>query len=106
MEFVTAAELAREWNVAPSTVLNWVETRGLPAVRLSPQVIRFDRAAVGVWLEAQTTTPPEPSRRAELERKRIVDRIKNAIANRKREGLTGDPYRTLEALLAELEALK
>jgi hypothetical protein len=45
-ELLTASEVARFFRVSPFAVRTWARTGVLPAVRLSPRVIRFRRADV------------------------------------------------------------
>lgn len=53
-ELFTAEELANRLRVRPDTVRNWARRGLIPAVRLSPKVIRFDLAAV-----VEATTRPQ-----------------------------------------------
>jgi len=53
-ELQTPEDLARQFQVSPSTILLWVESRGLPCIRLSQRTIRFDPLAVQDWLQRQT----------------------------------------------------
>jgi excisionase family DNA binding protein len=55
-ELLTASEVARFLRVSPFAVRTWARTGRLPAVRLSPRVIRFRRADVraAVGLPAAT----------------------------------------------------
>jgi excisionase family DNA binding protein len=43
---LTAEEMAEVLNVRPSTVLLWARRNRIPAVRLSPKVVRFNKSAV------------------------------------------------------------
>jgi predicted site-specific integrase-resolvase len=45
-KLVTADELADALKVKPETVRGWSRTGLIPAVRLTPKVIRYDLAAV------------------------------------------------------------
>lgn len=45
-ELLTASEVARFFRVSPFAVRTWARTGVLPAIRLSPRVIRFRRADV------------------------------------------------------------
>jgi excisionase family DNA binding protein len=45
-------------GVSPETVLRWIETRGLPARRLTSRAIRFDQAEIEAWLDARATAAP------------------------------------------------
>ena len=51
-ELLTAEELADRLRVRPETVRTWARRGTIPAVRLSPKVIRFDLQAV---VEAMTS---------------------------------------------------
>ena len=43
---LTAEKMAEILNVRPSTVLFWARRNRIPAVRLSPKIVRFNKAAV------------------------------------------------------------
>ncbi len=45
-ELLTADGLARRLQVRPSTIQRWARQGRIPAVRLSPKVVRYDLAAV------------------------------------------------------------
>lgn len=45
-ELLTATELAERLKVRPETVKVWAREGRIPAVRLSPKVLRFDPVAV------------------------------------------------------------
>jgi excisionase family DNA binding protein len=45
-ELLTADELANRLKVRPTTVKEWARAGWLPAVRVSPKVVRFDPAEV------------------------------------------------------------
>lgn len=45
-DLMTAGELAERLRVTPETVRSWARCGRIPAVRLSPKVIRFDLHAV------------------------------------------------------------
>ena len=45
-ELLTADELAERLKVSPDTVKVWARVGRIPAVRLSPKVLRFDLSAV------------------------------------------------------------
>jgi len=57
-KLLTAEALAALWEVAPSTILKWVDLRGLPCVRLSARTIRFSLEDVDAWLAAQPGRGP------------------------------------------------
>jgi predicted DNA-binding transcriptional regulator AlpA len=37
------------------TVLRWIDTRGLPAIRLTSRALRYDEAAIEAWLSERAT---------------------------------------------------
>jgi len=45
-EWLTAEELARRLKVGPETVRTWAREKRIPAIRISPKVLRFDLEAV------------------------------------------------------------
>ena len=45
-ELLTPDELADRLHVRPSTVRRWAQEGRIPAVRLTPKVVRYDLAAV------------------------------------------------------------
>ena len=45
-ELLTAEELALRLRLKPSTVRRWMRAGIIPAVRITPKVIRYDHAAV------------------------------------------------------------
>jgi excisionase family DNA binding protein len=53
---LTTREVADELRIAPDTVLRWVESRGLPAYRLTSRAIRYRRAELDAWCAAWSTT--------------------------------------------------
>lgn len=61
MELLTAEELARRLRVSPETVRAWARRGYIPALRLSPKVIRYNAEAV---LAALSTTPAKGVARA------------------------------------------
>jgi excisionase family DNA binding protein len=46
---LTTRELAERWAVTPETILRWVDSRGLPALRLTSRAIRFDSDDADAW---------------------------------------------------------
>ena len=45
-ELLTCGELAIRLRLKPETVRRWVRQKRVPAIRLSPKVVRFDWEAV------------------------------------------------------------
>ncbi len=45
-ELLTAEELAARLRLRPSTVRRWARRRRIPAIRISPKVVRFDPSTV------------------------------------------------------------
>lgn len=60
-ELLTARELAKRLRVSPETVRAWARRGAIPALRLSPKVIRYDAQAV---LAALSATPAKGVARA------------------------------------------
>ena len=58
---LTTREVADRLGVIPETVLRWIETRGLPAIRLTSRALRYDEAALDAWI-AQHTVAASPGR--------------------------------------------
>jgi excisionase family DNA binding protein len=55
---LTTREVAERLGVTPETVLRWIETRGLPARRLTSRAIRFDEDELDAWLMEHATAAP------------------------------------------------
>jgi excisionase family DNA binding protein len=55
---LTTREVAEQLGVSAETVLRWIESRGLPAVRLTSRAIRFDEHELDAWLDARATAAP------------------------------------------------
>ena len=49
-------QVAEQLGVSRTTVLLWADERGLPCIRFSKRTIRFDPAAVELWLESISTS--------------------------------------------------
>jgi excisionase family DNA binding protein len=62
-QLLTTREVAEHLGVSPETVLRWIETRGLPARRLTSRAIRYDECELDAWLEERATTAA-PAREA------------------------------------------
>jgi len=78
-DLLTAEELAARLHVRPSTVREWARRRRIPAVRLSPKVVRFSLAAAVETLSRSMDSAARPetlvanmvtARRAEQETRR------------------------------------
>jgi excisionase family DNA binding protein len=52
---LTTRELAERLGISPETVLRWIQTRGLPARRLTSRAIRYDEAELDAWLDERAT---------------------------------------------------
>ncbi len=52
---LATAEVADRLGVIPETVLRWVESRGLPAIRLTSRALRYDEAELDAWLAERAT---------------------------------------------------
>lgn len=52
---LTAREVAGLLGVTPETVLRWIDTRGLPARRLTSRAMRFNEAELDAWLAERST---------------------------------------------------
>jgi excisionase family DNA binding protein len=69
---LTTRDVAQILGVCPETVLRWIDTRGLPARRLTNRAIRFREDEVEAWLDehatgAATEKTPVNRRRAHAE---------------------------------------
>jgi excisionase family DNA binding protein len=54
-QLLTTREVASRLGVSSETVLQWVETRGLPAHRLTSRAIRFDADELDAWIAEHAT---------------------------------------------------
>jgi phage terminase Nu1 subunit (DNA packaging protein) len=52
-ELMTTMELAAKYRVSRCTVLRWIEA-GLPCLRPSSNVVRFDPCVVESWMRERT----------------------------------------------------
>jgi excisionase family DNA binding protein len=50
---LTTADLAALFDVHERTILNWVRSGALPAVRVSPTMFRFEPAAVREFIQTR-----------------------------------------------------
>jgi excisionase family DNA binding protein len=55
---LTTREVADRLGVMPETVLRWIESRGLPAIRLTSRALRYDEGELDAWLAERTTAAP------------------------------------------------
>ena len=55
---LTTREVADRLGVIPETVLRWIETRGLPAIRLTSRALRYDEAELDGWIAEHATATP------------------------------------------------
>ena len=68
---LTTREVADRLGVIPETVLRWIETRGLPAIRLTSRALRYEEAALDAWIAEHTTaTTPGRGSANQLDRRR------------------------------------
>jgi excisionase family DNA binding protein len=58
---LTTREVADRLGVIPETVLRWIETRGLPAIRLTSRALRYEETALDTWI-AEHTVAASPGR--------------------------------------------
>ena len=54
-ELLTAEELAARLQVKPDTVRGWARNGMIPAMRITPKVVRYDLDAVIRSLESRTS---------------------------------------------------
>jgi excisionase family DNA binding protein len=55
---LTTREVADRLGVMPETVLRWIDSRGLPVIRLTSRALRYDEADLDAWLAERTTAAP------------------------------------------------
>ena len=55
--FLTYAQASRKLQVKKGTLYAWVSRRVIPFVRLSPRVVRFNRADLDTWLRSRSVAP-------------------------------------------------
>ena len=55
---LTTREVAKILGVSPETVLRWIDSRGLPVVRLTSRALRFDEGELDAWIAERTTAAP------------------------------------------------
>jgi excisionase family DNA binding protein len=64
-------QVAERLGVSGETVLAWIDTRGLPAIRLSSRAIRYDESKLDAWIaERETAASPERGSASNPERRR------------------------------------
>lgn len=61
-ELLTAAELARQLRVQVDTVRRWAREGRIPCLRISPKVVRYERARVVDAIRAELGAPGEATR--------------------------------------------
>jgi excisionase family DNA binding protein len=59
---LTTREVAEILGVMPETVLRWIDTRGLPVIRLTSRALRYDEAELDAWLAERTTRAGDANR--------------------------------------------
>jgi excisionase family DNA binding protein len=62
--YLTVEEVAARWRINPGTVRQWIQRRGLPAVRIGGRHLRIDPQALEEWLRAQDGPRPRAPRRS------------------------------------------
>jgi excisionase family DNA binding protein len=55
---LTTREVAERLGVMPETVLRWIDSRGLPAIRLTSRALRYDEGELDAWLLQRATATP------------------------------------------------
>jgi excisionase family DNA binding protein len=55
---LTTRQVADRLGVIPETVLRWIDTRGLPAIRLTSRALRYDEAELDAWIAGHATATP------------------------------------------------
>jgi excisionase family DNA binding protein len=53
---LTTREVAKILGVSPETVLRWIDSRGLPVIRLTSRALRFNQGELEAWLAERGTT--------------------------------------------------
>jgi predicted DNA-binding transcriptional regulator AlpA len=59
-EYLVLDEAAAMYRVHPATIRVWIKERNFPAGRISPRVLRFDKAEVLAWGRRQGLSASEP----------------------------------------------
>jgi excisionase family DNA binding protein len=62
---LTTAEVADRLGVIPETILRWVRSGKLPAIRLSAGAIRFRESELEAWLDAHTSGTNDADRKCQ-----------------------------------------
>jgi excisionase family DNA binding protein len=70
---LTTREVADRLGVIPETVLRWVDTRGLPAIRLTSRALRYDEGELAVWVAEHATAAPGRGSANHLDQRRRVN---------------------------------
>jgi excisionase family DNA binding protein len=55
---LTTRQVADRLGVIPETVLHWIDTRGLPAIRLTSRALRYDEGELDAWVAEHATAAP------------------------------------------------
>jgi hypothetical protein len=76
-ELVDAGQLADYLKIKRNAVLNLTRATGrnknpLPVIRVTSKIVRFDLAAVRLWLASKTDVRPNPKPRPYKRRKKIA----------------------------------
>ena len=61
-QLLTTREVADRLGVIPETVLRWIDTRGLPAIRLTSRALRYDEGELDAWLAERATRAGDATR--------------------------------------------
>lgn len=56
-EYLTIQDVSEWLDATPRTVRQWIETGGLPAMRIGAREWRLSRASVISWLESRSSKP-------------------------------------------------
>lgn len=54
---LTTREVADRLGVTAETVLRWIDSRGLPVIRLTSRALRYDQGELDAWLLERTAAP-------------------------------------------------
>jgi excisionase family DNA binding protein len=96
---LTAEELAKLLGVRPSTIRTWYRRGRIPGVRLSPEVVRYDMAAV---LDAQKPREKADTGNGDYEEDRRLGRLLRLAVLARRRGNDRFASRVLRTLARRL----